>query len=305
MRFSVFLSFGLATGLVQTLESACGPLATVTVTVTASTVTASLINQSPSHSSAAARTTLSSTSYTTSTKVISIDHHTHDESAQPSSALDGPYSFAEEYGSTRWLGGKTPSSGAVFVTNTQVVTLQPQPSSTETVSFTTSSGTTLSSEGGTTTSWTTLSSTSFYTHYLTNVLSRETAATSLPAPKSAYLGDYGWNSTSTTLQTLASDVALTKPSSGLVTASISLPSKRVHARQVGALVTATIDGVVVTWTNVWAGDPITSKAATSNPAISSKCKPSFRLADWTIDTSIAIEFGCSANEWIMLDGIEE
>ncbi|KAL8918877.1 MAG: hypothetical protein Q9172_005235 [Xanthocarpia lactea] len=273
----------------------------------------SAVPASLAHSSAAATTTLSSTTFLTSTKVITLNHHSVAEPAQPSSPIDGPYSFAEENGSTIWLGGKTPTSGAILVTDTLVVTLQPQPSSTETVSFTTASETVLTSKDGTTTSWTTLSSTSFYTHYLTNVLSFATVATSLPAPNlSAYLGNNGWNATLTTLQTLPSGVAITKPSdvqskdpqirasaitptrasdtyrktpaawssSGQVTASVAFPLKRLHPRQVGAIVTATINGVVVTWTNVWAGDPITTKPATSteipisNPAIPSSATTS-------------------------------
>ena len=317
----------LADRLWYSVESACGPLATVTVTVGVSTVTESVVNaptistphsvpsavaasaQILAHSSAAPTTTLSSTTFLTSTKVITLNHHSVADPAQPSSVIDGPYSFAEENGSTIWLGGKTPTSGAVLITDTLVVTLQPQPSSTETVSFTTASETVLTSKDGTTTSWTTLSSTSFYTHYLTNVLSFETVATSLPAPNlSAYLGNNGWNATLTTLQTLPSGVAITKQSdvqskdppigasaitptrasdtysktpavwfpSGQVTASVASPLKRLHPRHVGAIVTATINGVVVTWTNVWAGDPIATEPVTSteipisNPAILSK-----------------------------------
>ncbi|KAI4272691.1 MAG: hypothetical protein LQ337_005125 [Flavoplaca oasis] len=189
--------------------------------------------------------TVSSTSYLTSTKIVAVDHQSDAESAQPSSLTDGPYSFAEENGSTVWLGGKTPASGAALVTNTLVVTLQPQPSSTETISLTTSSGTTVTAEDDTTTSWTTLSSTSFYTHYLTNVVS---------TPKlSAYLGNNGWNATATTLHALSS--------SGHETAPTSIAARRVHPRQVGALVTATINGVVVTWTNVWAGDPVKTESS--------------------------------------------
>ncbi|KAL8729165.1 MAG: hypothetical protein Q9166_004904 [cf. Caloplaca sp. 2 TL-2023] len=298
----------------RSLESACGSVPTVTVTMSASTVTETVINvATPSavvpvpsigptsagiaaRSSAAATTTLSSTSFLTSTKVISVDNNPVSEPAEPSSAPDGAYSFAEENGSTVWLGGKTPMSGAVYVTNTLVVTLQPQPSSTETVSFTTSSGTTLSSPDGTTTSWTTLSSTSFFTHYFTNALTPQTAATSLSAAKfSPYPGYNGWNATSTTLQRLPSGIAhiesskahpkdlvtsvtsfaLSKLSgahsktpkvwtpSGHVAASVSFPVKQRQPRQVGALVTATIDGVVVTWTNVWAGESATTRPATS------------------------------------------
>ncbi|KAL8845860.1 MAG: hypothetical protein Q9221_009003 [Calogaya cf. arnoldii] len=248
--------------------------------------------------------TVSSTSFLTSTKVITVKSQSTSEPAQPSSSLDGPYSFAEENGSTIWLGGKTPTFGAAFVTNTLVLTLQPQPSSTETVSFTTSSGTTLTSEDQTTTSWTTISSTSFYTHYLTNLVPTpkvsalsgnngwnttvtalqalassdpsndgwNTTATALQALPSSGPGNNGWNPTVTTLQTFPSsgpgnngwNTTVTTlqalSSSGPLTASTSIaPKRRVHPRQVGALVTATINGVVVTWTNVWAGDPITTK----------------------------------------------
>ncbi|KAI4262456.1 MAG: hypothetical protein L6R42_002374 [Xanthoria sp. 1 TBL-2021] len=245
---SLLLITGLAAVLAYSFESVCGPLVTITVTVGAAPTSAPVA----AGSLVEPTTTLSSTSFLTSTKIVTVDHYSASEPAQPSSPLDGPYSFAEENGSTIWLGGKTPTSGAALVTNTLVVTLQPQPSSTETVSFTTSSGTTLTSDDQTTTSWTTLSSTSFYTHYLTNLL---------PAPKpSAYPGNNGWNATVTNLQTL--------PISAHVTASASSTLKRVHPRQVGALVTATINGVVVTWTNVWAGVPQTtepSAISTSEP----------------------------------------
>ncbi|KAL8669170.1 MAG: hypothetical protein Q9168_006232 [Polycauliona sp. 1 TL-2023] len=241
------LIVGLTAGLAYGLESVCGPPVTITVTVGAPTVQESVLAEPTA--------TLSSTSFLTSTKFIIASSQSASQSAQPSSALNGPYSFAEENGSTIWLGGKTPTSGAALITNTLVVTLQPQPSSTETVSFTTSSGTILTSADQTTTSWTTLSSTSFSTHYLTNVV---------PISKSsAYPGNNGWNATLTALQSL--------PASPLVTASPSDALKRVHPRQVGALVTATINGVVVTWTNLVSGLDRETKADISqrNPDKSS------------------------------------
>ncbi|KAI4225107.1 MAG: hypothetical protein L6R36_004164 [Xanthoria steineri] len=252
---SLLLISGIAAGLAHaSFDSVCAP--PVTITVTVGTVSTSAPTASGYLGEPTA--TLSSTSYLTSTKIVTVDHHPASESAQSNPALNGgPYSFAEEYGSTVWLGGKTPTSGAALVVNTLVVTLQPQPSSTETVSFTTSSATTLTSEDQTTTSWTTLSSTSFYTHYLTNLL---------PATKvSAYPGKSGWNATVTNSPALP-----TAPSAWHVTASASANLKRVHPRQVGALVTATINGVVVTWTNVWAGEP----QATKTSAISTSERPS-------------------------------
>ncbi|KAL8680430.1 MAG: hypothetical protein Q9186_003390 [Xanthomendoza sp. 1 TL-2023] len=323
----VILIPGLVAALVHASpESACGPLPTVTVTVGASTITETFIHgETLSHlvpttssppvvsaiaatSSAAATTTVSSTTFLTSTKVISAADNDLSTPAQPAPVQHGPYSFAEENGSTVWLGGKTPTSGGIFVTNTLVVTLQPQPSSTETLSYTTSSETTVTSGEGTTTSWTTISSTNFHTHYLTKALTLGAAESSLPPKTPLYLGHVGWNATLTTLQTIQSGIANTKPSyvrsensttsqsteehtesynaysetsvawvpSGQVAASASFPARRRHPRQVGALVTATIDGAVVTFTNVWAGEPLThapftsSEIPTSIPAIPSK-----------------------------------
>lgn len=304
-----------ADGLESSLESACGgPVRTITVTESASTVTETAVNvatpsvpiqNSPAYPidsavtaepSAAATTTLSSTSFLTSTKFVSANPDPVPTPAQPSSVQGGPYSFAEVDGSTLWLGGKTPSSDAALVTNTLVVTLQPQPSSTETLSFTTSSGTVWSASDGTSTSWTTVSSTSYYTHYLSKALTLGAAATALSAPKlSPYVGHNGWNATFTTLQKSQSGTATSKPwgvhskepatwapsvehskpsdayskaptawyPSTQAAASAYLPVKRRHPRQVGALVTATVDGVVVTFTNVWAGEPVTPTSVTS------------------------------------------
>ncbi|KAL8807333.1 MAG: hypothetical protein Q9200_004713 [Gallowayella weberi] len=310
----VILIPGLAAALGHASpDSACGPLPTVTVTVGATTITESFLDEKTlSHvipttstwpvvsanaatSSAVATITLSSTTFLTSTKVINVAGHAVSNPIQPGPVQGGPYSFAEENGHTIWLGGKTPTSGGVYVTSTLAVTLQPQPSSTETLTFTKSSERILSSGDGTT-SWTT-TSTDFYTHYLTKALTLEATGSSLPAPKvPPYLGHFGWNATLTTLQTVRSGVANTKPSdvgsknpatwsssgdhsksyhaysetsagwvpSGQVAPSASSPTRRRHPRQVGAVVTATIDGAVVTFTNVWAGESLTHAPSTSS-----------------------------------------
>ncbi|KAL8893228.1 MAG: hypothetical protein Q9192_005472 [Flavoplaca navasiana] len=258
MRSLLFI-VALGAGLGHSLDSVCGPPVTVTVTVGASTVIESVLTEPTA--------TVSSTSYLTSTKIVTVDHQSDAESAQPTPLTNGPYSFAEENESTIWLGGKAPASGAALVTNTLIVTLQPQPSSTETITLTTSNGTTMTADD-TTTSWTTLSSTSFYTHYLTNGVSTPQL--------SAYLGNNGWNATATTLHALSS--------SRHVTASASIAARRVHPRQVGALVTATINGVVVTWTNVWAGDPVTTESS-ALPTPEPPVVPSYA---WNANPEIAV-----------------
>ncbi|KAL8803244.1 MAG: hypothetical protein Q9182_003275 [Xanthomendoza sp. 2 TL-2023] len=306
---------GIAAALVHASpESACGPLPTVTVTVAASTITETFLNgETISHlvpttstspiisanaatSSAAPTTTLSSTIFITSTKIISAARKAVSTPSRPRPVQGGAYSFVDEDGNTIWLGGKSPAAGGVFVTSTLAVTLQPQPSSTEALKFTTSSEKISNAEEATT-SWTTTSSTNFYTHYLTKALTLEAAQSSLPAHKlPPYLGHVGWNATLTTLQTVRSGVANTNPwnvgsknpatwslsdnhtkphdaytetsvawvPSGQVAASASFPPGRRHARQVGALVTATFDGAVVTFTNIWAGRSLTHSPSTSS-----------------------------------------
>ncbi|KAL8727932.1 MAG: hypothetical protein Q9181_005523 [Wetmoreana brouardii] len=276
-----------AIGLVSA-ESACGPLPTVTVTIHATPVTklgldAASLSLGGSDTSTVplsavplvdtptdVTTTLSSTSFLTNTKVISAANSPVWVAPQ-----DGNYYYAEEDGTTTWLGGKTPASGAELVTNTRVVIIQPQPVTTGPSSIATVSEAASGPEDGTSTSFATVLSTSFYTTYLTKALSLEAVSTSLPAPKlTPYLGQYGWNATFPTLQTLNSGTAPAKSSdfgveptatwnsvSG-VTSAASLIAKRKHPRQIGAIVTATIDGVVVSWTNTYGGEPATPTPVT-------------------------------------------
>ena len=126
------------------------------------------------------------------------------------------------------------------------------------------------------TSTTTVEVTSFSTVFLTETLTDSTpSATTAPTASgfaSIGAGSYGWNATTlhygkstegwsgtigySIYATAASSVRAPQPSRPYPeTALISPrhPANRKNARQVGAIVTATIDGVVVTWTNVWAG----------------------------------------------------
>ncbi|KAL8716966.1 MAG: hypothetical protein Q9225_005751 [Loekoesia sp. 1 TL-2023] len=275
-----FFIVGLVVARLTHASSACGSLPTVTVTVTASQATETVINAAnpltpvPSD----VTTTLSSTNFLTNTKVVTVADVPVSAPSQLNAFQDGNYYFPEDNGTTTWLSDKTPTSGAVLVTNTLIVTVQPQPV-TETSTIVAAS----SSEDTTTTSIVTISSTSFYTHYLTKALSLQSASTSVPSARlSPYLGSYGWNATLSAVQRLKSQAIAPQssdayvandavwPSPSPVPTAASYVTKRYHPRQIGAVVTATIDGVVVSWTNSYGGETTSSHSATSIETSSAK-----------------------------------
>lgn len=128
----------------------------------------------------------------------------------------------------------------------------------------------------TSTSTTTVEVTSFATVFLTETLTESSLSATTAATASRFAGvgagSYGWNTTtlhhskpaegwSGTLgysiyATAASSVRaphFSRPHPEKAPISPRHDGNRKNARQVGAIVTATINGVVVTWTNVWAG----------------------------------------------------
>lgn len=223
-------------------------------------------------------TTLSSTNFLTNTKVVTVADAPVPASSQLNAFQDGNYYFAEDSGTTTWLSGKTPTSGAVLVTNTLIVTVQPQPM-TETSTIVAAS----SSEDRTTTSVMTISSTSFYTYYLTKAFSIQSASTPVASARLLpYLGSYGWNATLSTVQRLESQATVLQSSDDYVASDAVWPNpspvsaaafyagKRYHPRQIGAIVTATINGVVVSWTNSCGGETTVSNSVTSIETSSAK-----------------------------------
>ncbi|KAI4120683.1 MAG: hypothetical protein LQ338_006835 [Usnochroma carphineum] len=277
-------------------ESECGPLPTVTVTVTPSQVMLPVISAANPTSivsysalsspdapvavgtSLGATTTESSTSFLTSTLVVNANSAAVPLPAQSDSA--GYYYYTEDNGTTTWLAGKTPTSGAVYVTNTVVVTVQPQPVTRETSTIFAASQTTPSLQDGTSTSTVTLSSTDFYTHYLTEALTLQSASPSVPSTRlPPYIASNGWNATlsgvhrvkgsasAPALAGAASGSNPTSPRSGIVATTASRPFKRHHPRQIGAVVSATINGVVVSWVNSYGGsEPASAPEYSWNPS---------------------------------------
>ncbi|KAL8949366.1 MAG: hypothetical protein Q9222_004516 [Ikaeria aurantiellina] len=302
MRFNrAILLIGLGVGhTIATSDSACA-LPTVTVTVSAPPVTKTIINAAdpstpvptfsvpsadafdPIPTSTAAITTIESTSFLTSTKVVHLDPSTPLGALQSNVVSDGYYYFADDNGTTSWISDKTPNSGALLVTSTVLVTLQPQPTSAETTEVVDSSEISPTWGYESTTSFTTISSTSFSTHYLTKPLAPlESTSVPLPTAKwSPYAGYSGWNVTLTTFRTLQSNTTSVTPLgtpalgqtgwvvSGSTPVVSQIVSKTRQVRQLGATVTATIDGIVVTWINSYGGKPSPAGYTTSTEASSS------------------------------------
>lgn len=227
-------------------------------------------------------TTLSSTSYLTHTRVVEVDDAAIPLPAQTNAAQGGYYYYAVDNGTTTWLGTKTPAFGATLATNTVVVTVHPQPEYTGVPVADTTIQSSETLEDETSTSMTTLHSTSFHTRYLTMELTLGPTPTSRSSVRlPPYLASYGWNTTLSIAQgtggflpvSASSDmfpaISPTWPASGIAASTPSYAIKRHHPRQVGAVVSATMNGVVVSWTNSYDGVP-----ATLAPVSSSQASPS-------------------------------
>ena len=197
------------------------------------------------------------TTSVTSTQIISV--------IQASSPAEGQaaYSFAEDNGTTTWFGA-TPPASASLVTSTQVVTLQPVPTGVVAPPV----------EIPSITSYLTLSSTQTITETLTET---QTLAISTATASAGVVGAFtglayhGWNSSMSTF------VKVKLPPIGSVTIAEQLPYRAgtaypmapsgivplspsnamINARDVGEIV-ATIDGVVVSWTNNYDGTSLST-----------------------------------------------
>ncbi|KAL9584518.1 MAG: hypothetical protein Q9203_004630 [Teloschistes exilis] len=322
MYFNALIITGLAAALVNS-EPACGPLSFVTVTVNAPPVTKTLappLNPFPPapdgstvpaqtaaipEASSEATTTLSSTSILTTPNFVTTSNV--QDLGLPQ---DGSFSFAVVDSTTTWLGGKTPDSSAELVTNTRVVTIVPQPVTTPSVEHA------LAADGDTTTSYTTISSTSYYTHRLT--------AGPLPAPTSLssptpnflpYLGHKGWNTTLTTLQKLRSGAA---PSNSWPTYTViwatsvkwvpntSLDPKPKQARQTTPVLPVSVGGVVTSVlpasaepstdaSYVWQSSFATSSGIGEQTEIASLSEALWTSAPTEATTSQALSWSSSFN----------
>lgn len=217
------------------IEALANGVAQVTSTAIAKTVTATVV----------------------STQVISV--------IQTSSPSGGQalYSFAEDNGTTTWLGA-TPPVSASLITSTQVVTVQPVPPGYVAPPV----------EATPVTSYLTLSSTETLTETLTET--QMLTIPIVPASAGAYTGlaSNGWNSSMSkfvTVKTPAigsvtieeklaqySGTAYPVVSSGLVPIPRGNTMRLNKVRDIADIIVATIDGVVVSWTDTYDGTPLSS-----------------------------------------------
>ncbi len=162
-----------------------------------------------------------------------------------------------------WLGA-TPPNSASLITSTQVVTLNPVPPGYVAPSVQVPSNT----------NYLTFSSTKTITE--TRMETRTLAILTASASAGAYTGlaSKGWNSSMSTFITVKSPAigsvtiaeklahysgtAYPLPPSGVVPYGPRNTTRHIKMREVKDLVVATIDGVVVSWTNNYDGSPLST-----------------------------------------------
>ena len=255
----------------------CSPVSTVFITVPASPTLEPIyaVGEGPASTSgieavsngAAQPTstviTRTVTASVTSVQVVSVIH------ASSPSKGQAAYSFTEDNGTTTWLGA-TPPASASLITSTQVISLEPVPPGYVAPP----------AEVTPVTSYLTVSPTKTLTE--TDVATQTSAVLTASASAGAYTGlaSDGWNSSMSTLITvkfpgIGSVTIAEKLAQYSITAYPMIPSGLVpfprgnKARQnkvrgVENIISATIDGVVVSWTDNYDETPISSSDTSSS-----------------------------------------
>lgn len=306
------------------IDSSCGSVATVSVTVTAIPVTKTVSIQleiSPSITKkydvppklqAALDTSKDITA--TSTDYITLIHVVTaiPKMSTPAVVENGPYYFTADDGTTVWLGGKTPPAGVPLSISTAIVTVKPIPPTLRVSSGGSPESTTYSTVFLTVTSKvyetetvtktvpvviTSVVTTSSFVSvsssntgplaspvpFIANAPSAAKASLVATTPSKSFngLGLSGWNATSKTLlkekvvvnanesaklvrqQTGVKDSLATRPGAATLLATPSYSSNatnKIGVRQLGSIVVATIEGVVVSWPNNYDGAALTTPA---------------------------------------------
>ena len=222
----------------------------------------------------------------------------------------GPYYFSEHDGTPVWLGGKTPPATGSFFTSTTFITVQPVPSSlpasAEETVVSTAEGSIVS------TSYSTISLYSVTTVYRTKVVTSTIRVPAIPVKAFVSPGSGGWNTSFAPVlkevevkvlsgnpkpiawQTGAIDIKLEKSIIHPVPAYPTNVTEQLEARQVGALVVATIDGAVVSWINSYDGKPTSTPPLTSSINVSTGPLPAATPSSYT-DAEVPTEGGILAS----------
>lgn len=298
------------------IDSICGSLSTVFVTISGPPVTKTVtvpfetpstiisnnvvpINSSISSGSSINITT-KLTEYITILRTVTTSHAI----SKSVGANQGRYTFTESDGSTFWFGGKTPPAGVPLVTSTATITIQPTPPSSgvstrgteENTSYTTVFLTVVSRKYEVLSlTKTAIASTTAVVPSIAPTTSTISTRLTVTAPLTATVSSVptifqklfsgnrsnGWNNTLTIgLKEKVADVGTepvkpspqqssakeyhdARPGIASLAGTYANATKDLEARQLGSIVVATINGVVVSWTNNYDGAAAVTPAPVS------------------------------------------
>lgn len=197
-----------------------------------------------SHTSILTDITTTLTSYVTSTEFFTV--------APAPPTPKGPYYFSEHDGTLEWLNGKTPPATGSFLTITTFITVQPVPSNFPALVEETSVATTYS----------TVSLYRDSTIYRTKVITSTVRVPAIPVKSFVNPGSAGWN-TSYSPKGGKYQILSGKPKPTVWQTGAAHVTGHLEARQVGAVVVATINGAVVSWINSYDGKPTSTPPSPS------------------------------------------
>ena len=266
----------------------CSPVSTVFITVPAPPTIETIYALSEGSaatvgiealSNGAAQPTSTIITKTLTASVVSMQVVKVIHASSPSEG-QAAYAFTEDNGTTTWLGA-TPPASASLITSTQVISLEPVPPGYVAPP----------AEVTPVTSYLTVSSTETLTE--TYMATQSLAIITASASAGAYTGlaSNGWNSSMSTLITVKS------PATGSVTIAEKLAQYSITAypvipsglvpltrgnavrqnkvRAVENIISATIDGVVVSWTDNYDGVPLSSSDTSSSVVPVTATTPQF------------------------------
>lgn len=267
------------------------PVVTKTVTVPfAKENAAAPVENAPAASQTSISTDITTTliSYVTVTKFVKIvpaiptasepgqapTLTASDQEPTDIAAEKGPYYVSEHDGTLEWLDGKTPPATGSFLTSTTFITVQPIPSS---LPVPAGENAVSTAEGSiVSTTYSTVSLYRVSTVYQTKVVTSTIRLPAVPVKAFVSPGSGGWNTSFTPLlkgnesgflsgnlkptvdQTGVIETGDNKPEISVTRPVLPYPTnvtEQLEARQVGATVVATIDGVLVSWINSYDGKP--------------------------------------------------
>ena len=266
----------------------CSPVSTVFITVPASPTIETIYALSEgsaatvgieASSNGAAQPTSTVITKTLTASVVSMQVVSVIHASSPSEG-QAAYTFTKDNGTTTWLGA-TPPASASLITSTQVISLEPVPPGYVAPP----------AEVTPVTSYLTVSSTKTLTE--TDMATQTLAVLTASASAGAYTGlaSNGWNSSMSTLITVKSPAIgsvtiaekLARYSitvypivpSGLVPLPRGNAARQKKVRDVENIISATIDGVVVSWTDNYDGTPLSFSDTSSSVVPVTATTPQF------------------------------